>query len=124
MKGVFIDKNIPVGAKGDDEMMWAAVSCKFFWCVLTKEFVENWYPMRELMVGYIRHIQEPGKDFNLIVDCLEMGKNPPGTWMEQIFKIETLKLYAKDGTAHDFPVNMQPTNSCTIFATIVDSLEM
>ncbi len=124
VKGVFLDINMPAGGYPNDEMMWAAVSCKYFWCVLTKEFVKEWYPMRELMVAYIGHIQEPGTDFVLIADCLETGKNPPGTWMEQIFKIETLKLYAKDGTAHDFPVNMQPTNSCTIFATIVDSLEM
>jgi hypothetical protein len=104
--GVFLDKKLRVGAKGDDEMMWAAVSCKYFWCVLTKEFVQQWYPMRELMVGYIRYIQESGKDFVLIPDCLETGSHPPGTWMDQIFKLEALKLYNKNGTVHGFPANM------------------
>jgi hypothetical protein len=70
--GVFLDKDLLVGAKGDDEMMWAAVSCKYFWCVLTKDFVQKEYPIRELMVGYIRHIQESGEKFSLLLDCVEM----------------------------------------------------
>jgi hypothetical protein len=107
VNGVFLDKDMPVGAKGDDEMMWAAVSCKYFWCILTKEFVQESYPIRELMVGYTRHIQERGEDFALILDCLETGKNPSGTWMEQIFRIEALKLYEKNGKAHGFPAGMQ-----------------
>jgi hypothetical protein len=108
--GVFLDKNLRVGAKGDDEMMWAAVSCKYFWCVLTKEFVQESYPMRELMMGYIRHIQEPGTDFVLIADCLETTTGPRQvtmSWMDQIFKLEALKLSNKNGTAHGFPANMQ-----------------
>jgi hypothetical protein len=63
--------------------------------------------MRGLMVGFIRHIQEPGKDFVLIPDCLETGSHPPGTWMDQIFAIQALKMYSKDGTHHKHPANMQ-----------------
>jgi hypothetical protein len=99
-----------VGSKGDDEMMWGAVSCNYFWCVLTREFVEEWYPMRELMIGYIRHMQESGKDFTLIADCLETTTGPRQStisWMDQIFQLEALKLYSQDGTAHNFPANMQ-----------------
>ena len=71
--------------------------------------------MRELMVGYIRRIQEPGKDFSLILDCLETGKTPPGTWMDQIFKIEALQLYNKGGTVHVFPSNMHKSKSLESF---------
>jgi hypothetical protein len=60
--GVFLDEHLRVGAKGDDEMMWAAVSCKYFWCVLTKEFVLKSYPMREFMAGYIRHISRTKRE--------------------------------------------------------------
>jgi hypothetical protein len=31
IEDVFIDKNMRVGGEEDDEMMWAAVSCKYFW---------------------------------------------------------------------------------------------
>ena len=105
---VFLDKySIPVGSIADDEMMWAAVSCKYFWCVLTKEFVQSWYPMRELMVGYIRHITESGEKFTLLLDCLETGARPDGSWMERIFKIEALKLYKADAEHVKHPGNMQ-----------------
>jgi hypothetical protein len=80
---VFIDKRIRIGAKGDDKMMWAAVSCKYFWCVLTKEFVQNEYPMRELLVGYARHIQESGGAFTCSAILLEplRQESGPAPWL-------------------------------------------
>jgi serine/threonine protein kinase len=114
--GVFLDKDLPIGSKGDDEMMWAAVSCRYFWCVLTKEFVQNVYPMRELLVGYIRHIQESKKGgFSLLLDCVEMGAHPKGDWMEQIFQVEALKLYDANGNPHGFPAGMQPAKTLESF---------
>jgi hypothetical protein len=63
--------------------------------------------MRELMVGYIRHIQESGETFSLLLDCLEMGAQPNGSWMERIIKLKALQLYEADGKPHSFPGNMQ-----------------
>jgi hypothetical protein len=114
--GVFLDKDLSIGSKGDDEMMWAAVSCRYFWCVLSKAFVQNVYPMRELLVGYIRHIQESGGGrFSLLLDCVEMGAQPKGAWMEQIFQVEALKLYEANGNSHDFPAGMQPSKTLESF---------
>ena len=73
--------------------------------------------MRELMVGYIRHIQEEGKDFSLILDCLETGAQPNGTWMERLLKLEVLKLYKANGEPHDSPANMQPARVLESFDT-------
>jgi serine/threonine protein kinase len=113
---VFLDKGLSIGSKGDDEMMWAAVSCRYFWCVLSEEFVQKVYPMRELLVGYIRHIQESeGGGFSLLLDCVEMGAQPKGAWMEQIFQVEALKLYDADGNHHDFPAGMQPAKTLESF---------
>jgi hypothetical protein len=67
--------------------------------------------------GYTQHTQEPGKDFALILDCLEMGKTPPCTWMDQIFILKVLKLYNKDRTAHDFPANMKTNRMSEAFDT-------
>ena len=107
VENVFIDKRLPIGSKGEDEMMWAAVSCRYFWCVLSQEFITRWYPMRELMIAYVRHMQEPNQDFTLVLDCLEAGRNPNGMWMETILKLQSLKLYQADGTEHAFPAGMQ-----------------
>ena len=40
---VFIETNLRVGVNADDDRMWAAVSCKYFWCILTEEFVQEGY---------------------------------------------------------------------------------
>ena len=89
MEEVFLDKHFRVGTKGDNGMMWAAMSCKHFWCVLTKEFVQEWYPMRELMVGYIRHIQEQGKEFTLILDSVWMNPMTTSTPPSKIWLLES-----------------------------------
>jgi hypothetical protein len=39
------------------------------------------------------------------------------SWMDQIFKLEALKLYNKNGTPHNFPANMQRTLTLEAFNT-------
>jgi hypothetical protein len=88
-----------------DEIMWAAVTYNVFWCVLSEDFVKEWYPMQELMVGYVCHIQESGEEFSFIGDCLKIEQGPTGTSMDKIFKIAALKLYNEDGTVPERNLN-------------------
>jgi hypothetical protein len=53
--------------------------------------------MRELMIGYTRHCQEPREDFCLLVDCFEKQAKR-GQWMDQ-----SLIIHDKTGEPGDVP---------------------
>ena len=66
--------------------------------------------MRELFIGYTRHIREDPSEFCLIADCFEKC-NMTGHWMEQILKeVQSLRLFEEDGTRCDYP-SMIPARS-------------
>ncbi|KAL7579155.1 hypothetical protein ACA910_019176 [Epithemia clementina (nom. ined.)] len=130
--GIFFDTRMPVGNNPRDEMLWAALTCQIFWCVLSKGFVQSKWPMRELMIAYTRymtieedeedrnHGQEQGqatssrqgrtKDIShvcLLLDCIETGRTTLGGWMDRVYTIQALRLYDHHGLQHPFPANMQ-----------------
>eukprot|EP00523_Entomoneis_sp_CCMP467_P008651 CAMPEP_0168724650 /NCGR_PEP_ID=MMETSP0724-20121128/3745_1 /TAXON_ID=265536 /ORGANISM="Amphiprora sp., Strain CCMP467" /LENGTH=1224 /DNA_ID=CAMNT_0008771405 /DNA_START=634 /DNA_END=4308 /DNA_ORIENTATION=- len=104
----FIDRrDLKPGCKPSDEMIHAMVTCRHMWCVVTKDFVQNWYPLRELFVGYTRHQQENPDTFCLIMDCLEPG-HATGDWIDQILKdMASLQLNTRDGKRQEFPTMLR-----------------
>lgn len=104
----FLDrKSLPTGGDGDRLMMEAACSCRYMWCVLSKNFLRSGHAMRELMIGYVRHMTEGRDSFCLLLDCLELQETR-GKWMNQVLdEMRTLKLYKTTGEEHMFPTNMK-----------------
>jgi Ras of Complex, Roc, domain of DAPkinase/C-terminal of Roc, COR, domain/TIR domain len=100
----FLDRrSLRPGAHPHDDMFHAAITSNYMWCVLSVDFAKKFYPMRELMIGYTRYIQEDRKHFCLILDCFEK-QDERGPWMRRILKeIQSLRIYDKDGTNVPFP---------------------
>jgi hypothetical protein len=105
----FLDrKDIRMGADSHDEMVHAAVTCRHMWCVLSVDFAKKWFPLRELLIGYTRHVQEERREFCLIMDCFEKQYNR-GQWMDRIMnEIQSLKFYESNGDSADLP-SMRPS---------------
>jgi GTPase SAR1 family protein len=104
----FLDRNdIRMGADPQDEMVQAAVTCRYMWCVLSVDFAKKWYPMRELLIGYTRYVQDGRDDFGLIIDPLEKQYRR-GQWMDRILdEIQSLKIYESNGDSVKLP-SMRP----------------
>jgi hypothetical protein len=78
------------------------------WCVLSVDFAKKWFPLRELLIGYTRHVQEERREFCLIMDCFEKQYNR-GQWMDRIMnEIQSLKFYESNGDSADLP-SMRPS---------------
>jgi len=105
---VFFDRAaVPTGADGLDRIMAAACSCKYLWCVLSKNFLKSRYALGELMIGYIRYMTEGPESFCLILDCLETEYSR-GEWMNQVLhEMDSLKLYRENGEIHRFPASIR-----------------
>jgi hypothetical protein len=102
----FLDRDsLAVGVNPDYEMMRAMTSCRRMWCVVSEEYVKGKYPLRELMVGCARHVQEyepKGQGFVLIPDCYETDTYR-GKWMDKVLRLKSLKIYDADGQPQPFP---------------------
>lgn len=103
----FLDKDsIQSGDVVDDEIIWSALTCTYLWCVVSKDFVQKWWPTRELMIGYVRFIQEGPPGFRLVMDCLEADKCQ-GLWRDHVINnMQSLKLYDRHGEVYQFPGGM------------------
>lgn len=114
VKNVFIDKqDIESGSIAAEEMLRAAVTCRTFWCVLSRSFVQKKWPMRELMIGFARHLQETRSGgFCLFIDCFEQSRSIDGAWMERIAEMETIQPYDEyDEMPRPLPGNMEPVRA-------------
>lgn len=108
--GVFLDNRMPPGGNPHDQMLSRAVTTMVCWFVASKNMVksEEW-PIRELLISYVRHNLEKPEHFCLLMDLLETETDACGTWRHQFLSLSSLHVYNQCGLRKPSPANMQQT---------------